>query len=56
MTSKNNKRQYLRCPGCGKQPVPLKRGRLSSHLTPGGIKCHWIGQPEQQARRFMEAT
>lgn len=35
---------YTRCPWCGKQPVKIKRGRLSSHLNPGGVKCFAIGQ------------
>lgn len=34
----------VRCLWCGRQPVRLKRGRLVSHLTPGGQKCVGIGQ------------
>jgi hypothetical protein len=43
MSSKANKRVSVRCPWCGKQPVPLKRGHVQSHLTPGGLKCIAIG-------------
>jgi hypothetical protein len=42
--SKGNKRNYVRCPGCGRQPVAVKRGRLVSHLSPGGVRCYWTGQ------------
>jgi hypothetical protein len=41
---KVNKSQWVRCPWCGKQPVKVKRNRLSSHLNPGGVKCFAIGQ------------
>ena len=37
-------RKMIRCPWCGKQPVQVKRGRLVSHLNPGGVKCFAIGQ------------
>lgn len=43
--SKNNRKTFVRCPWCQKQPVPTKRGRINSHLTPGGVKCVGIGQP-----------
>lgn len=39
-----NKHQMVRCPWCGKQPVHVKRCRLTSHLNPGGVKCFAIGQ------------
>lgn len=45
MTGKGNKKVMVRCRWCGKQPVPVKRGRLASHLTAGGVKCNGIGQP-----------
>lgn len=35
----------VRCPWCQRQPVRLKRGRLVSHLTPGGVRCVGVGQP-----------
>ncbi len=54
MVSPNNKKQFLRCFWCGKQPVPVKRGRLSSHVTPGNQKCIGIGQPAAQAQRWIE--
>ncbi len=44
MTSANNKKAYVRCPWCGKQPVPTKRGRVSSHMTAGNQKCIGVGQ------------
>lgn len=43
MTSPNNKRAYVRCPICGRQPVAVKRGNLVSHLTHGGQKCSGTG-------------
>lgn len=46
--STNNKRQHIRCPWCSRQPVPTKRGRITSHLTPGGVKCVGIGQFAQK--------
>ena len=49
MTSKGNKSSYVRCPWCSRQPVQVKRGRICSHLTPGGIKCVGIGQPSYKA-------
>lgn len=36
---KADKRQYIRCPWCGKQPVQLKRGRIVGHVTPGNQRC-----------------
>ena len=56
MTGKGNKRESIRCPGCGKQPVPLKRGRIQSHVTPGNRKCLWIGQPSLQAKALNALT
>jgi hypothetical protein len=41
----NDKRQYVRCPWCGKQPVQVKRGRIVSHVTPGNSRCVGVGQP-----------
>lgn len=43
--SKADKRSYVRCPWCQRQPVQVKRERIVSHLTPGGVKCIGIGQP-----------
>jgi len=40
---KKDKREYVRCPFCGRQPVLLKRGNLTSHLSPGGVKCSAVG-------------
>ena len=34
---------YLRCPWCQRERVEVKRGRLASHLSPGGVKCIGIG-------------
>jgi len=50
MTSKHNAKRFVRCIWCGKQPVPTKRGRIASHLTPGGLKCCGVGQPIPEAR------
>jgi len=52
VTSANNKKAFLRCPWCGKRPVPTKRGRLASHVTAGNIKCIGIGQPVDQVRAW----
>lgn len=38
-----DKRTYIRCPWCGRQPIQVKRGNLVSHLSPGGVKCIAIG-------------
>jgi len=43
MTGKGNKKQYVRCLLCSRQPVAVKRGHMASHLTPGGVKCHATG-------------
>jgi hypothetical protein len=40
------------CAWCGRDPVPIKRGRIASHLTPGGVKCVAVGIDEAQNRRF----
>jgi hypothetical protein len=34
----------MKCPWCSKD-APVRKGRLASHLTPGGIRCVGIGQP-----------
>lgn len=39
---------YARCPWCGRQPIKLKRGRIQSHLTPGGTRCVGVGQPARK--------
>lgn len=36
---KADKRVYMRCPWCSRQPVQLKRGRIAGHLSPGGVRC-----------------
>jgi hypothetical protein len=36
---KVDKRVYIRCPWCSRQPVQVKRGRLTRHVTPGGMLC-----------------
>lgn len=45
-----NFRRYVRCRWCSRQPVAIKRGRLVSHLTPGGLKCPGVGQPALQCQ------
>lgn len=45
MAGKGNHKVMVRCPWCQRQPVPVKRGRISSHLTPGGQRCVGQGQP-----------
>lgn len=50
MTGNGNKRQLVRCMWCGRQPVPIKRGRIASHLTPGGLKCIAIGVDSRHNR------
>jgi hypothetical protein len=32
-----------KCPWCGKEKVRLKGGRVSTHLSPGGVKCIAVG-------------
>lgn len=44
MTGKGNKARHVRCPWCQRQPVQLKRGRIQSHLSPGGVKCVGSGR------------
>lgn len=36
--------QRVHCPHCGKD-APVKRGRITWHMTPGNLRCCWIGQP-----------
>lgn len=50
MTSKNNKRVYMRCPLCSRQPVAVKRGHIVSHLTPGGLRCSATGASDKILR------
>jgi hypothetical protein len=54
--TKKDKRAYLRCPMCGRQPVQVKRGYIVSHLTPGGLKCIAIGFRMPPMPMFREAA
>lgn len=40
----------FKCVWCGRDPVPVRKGRIASHLTPGGLKCIGIGWNSTQAR------
>ena len=40
----------FKCIFCGRDPVPVRNGRVASHLTPGGLKCIGIGWSAAQAR------
>lgn len=40
----------FKCVWCGRDPVPVRNGRIGSHLTPGGLKCVSIGFCAVQAR------
>lgn len=44
------KRDPFKCVFCGRDPVPVRKGRIASHLTPGGLKCIGIGWDSTQAR------
>lgn len=55
MTGNGNKRQLVRCGWCGRQPVPTKRGRIASHLTPGGLKCIAIGADSRHNLALVQA-
>lgn len=54
MTGKGNKSVQIRCPLCGRQPVPTKRGRISSHLNPGGVRCSASGLSAHYALLFQK--
>lgn len=52
---KRVKREHLSCPICGRNPVPIKRDRIASHLSPGGVRCIGTSFLAVQAQRFMKA-
>lgn len=44
----------LKCPWCQKKPVPIKNGRLASHVTAGNQKCLGIGQPANKVKALNQ--
>jgi hypothetical protein len=43
----------LHCPGCSK-PVSAHKGRIAQHVTPGNLRCIWVGQPVRVASFVMK--
>jgi hypothetical protein len=41
---KVDKRTYIRCPWCSRQPVQTKGRTLVSHVTPGNLRCIGSGR------------